>query len=1040
MYQLTKSRLADMGFESPEKVSVFGFGGVRFDDDNAVALMERDCPRQTSMWHGDKLIFYGEGPVAVEPADEYDNAVKIRRSPYSLYGYYFLTESDPGSDAPLQIESGSLCSPINKHRHIEIIDGEKQCYDNLGTRWFDTPFQDSPINTYKFDAVESLMDVNANITVSWFTDTPGNLIFELGGGVISYSEALSAETVKKPSLRVGKIECDLSCGQHPELTLTFSNSKTKGFTAVDYVALDYLADNVLAGRPQMEMYMSGLNEGDYLEMQDVSEVWDVTSPSRVIRLEVSGGKVLPDVACRKLIAFDPDRELMAPEVDGIVKTQNLFSDVDDCDMLIVTHYDFLDAAEELADIHERGQHLNVRVVTDEQIYNEFSSGQPSPLAIRAYVKWIFESGRGKMKYLLLYGDGSYDNRGILEKGIFLPTYQCPVERYMFDNEKSFCSDAYFGMTDDRINIDRVAFGEVSVSVGRITVRSEDEAFAVNQKVRRYIEGCSELSACMNVGMFISDSGDSGVHLKNADALASLFSQREGAVAHKVYSDLTKWINGKGVGSKKEIAAYLRNGVGYVHYVGHGTEYNISGQDLWGVSDVSNNDYAISPIVFHSSCLNGRFDGDRRSLAEEMLVCPNGGAVSCIMASRNTDATYNQRLHKEFIDLVNHSDPGTSLGDVWKMSQNICVETARSVNNSTFATNVRHFNLIGDPALPLRLPEYKVLAISAGDITGGSGVAVKGEIRRASGEKHSGFNGRIEARVYRTDVSKPTLGQDGSNSRIEVDVEDVLIGYSVADVVDGAFDVLMKLPSVAGGCRYRILFFVNNGDMTAVGSMDGLTLSATDGWIDDATPPEIRSLSISGSSMSGMVVSPKLLYAEIVDKESGIFVDKCNPENSFRLTMDGTGMDIADMHVEALSDRGILRLAYTLPDISDGKHEFTLSVSDNAGNRAVKSLTFTSITRIAEICLDVESRSVRDEAVFSWTHDLGDDAEVALLIRDMSGQTVFRKEFFGTESYFGWDLRGFDGDFVRDGMYRCFLLATDRRRYASSHPVGIVVLK
>ncbi len=1040
MYQLTYSQLSDMGFESPDKVAVFGFGGLNCDEDNVSSIMAKGLPRQTSMQYGDKLIFYGEGAVSVELPDNYGEIVKINSNPYSLYGYYFLTEADHEPDVPVRFVSDSLGNAILSHRHVEVIDCKQRCYENMGTRWFDIPFQNAITATYGFNSVCSSSDISAGITVSWLTDTPGSILAELSGGTILDAEGLSVASVKKPSLKSGRIESVLSCGEYPELNLSFSNTDNKGFTAIDYLAIDYEADNVLSDRPQTDMYIAGINPGDYIEMNDAVEIWDITSVTEVKRLELADGKVMPDASCRKLVAFDPSRELLTPETVGVVGPQNLPAEVEDWDMLIISQTAFLESAEELADIHRNTQNLNVRVVTDEQIYNEVSSGQPSGLAIRAYVKWLYEETGRKLKYMLLYGDGSYDNRGILEKGPYLPTYQCPIERYMYDSEKSYCSDAYFGMTDDQINADRMPFGDVSVSIGRLPVRSVDEAYTINEKIKKHIEGRMDAFSGINMGVFISDSGDSGIHLKNADALASAFSGRDGFVAHKVYSDLSKWVGGKGIESKKEYAAYLRDGCEYVHYVGHGTEYNIAGQDLWSVSDVSINKYTVRPIVFHSSCLNGRFDGTRRSLAEEMLVSRIGGAVGCIMAARNTDATYNQRLHKEFIGQIENAAPGTTFGDVWMTAQNICLSAARSVNNSAFAINVRHFNLIGDPALPLHIPEYAVVANSVNNLADGCGITINGEIRNTSSDKLTGFNGNIEARAYRTDISRMTLGQDGTDSRTEVAFEDILIGCATAKVFDGEFNVAVRLPATAEGSSYRIICFATDGESLALGSIDGLSLSADSEWVADVTPPEITALAVSGIKMSGMTVSPESFCAEIVDSESGICYGKYIPENAIRLTLDGIGMNVADIIVDEIAESDIIRISYPLPEMSDGNHELVLSVSDNAGNRTAKSLTFSVLNRLAEASLNAEFRSVRDEALFSWQHDLGQEADVRLLIRNMSGQTVYFKEFDGSENFFEWNLRGLDGSFVADGPYKCFLLATDGRRYTSSEATGIVVLK
>lgn len=56
------------------------------------------------------------------------------------------------------------------------------------------------------------------------------------------------------------------------------------------------------------------------------------------------------------------------------------------------------------------------VVTDEQVYNEFSSGTPDASAIRHMMKMFYDRAANEdelPKSVLLFGDGSFDNRQLL---------------------------------------------------------------------------------------------------------------------------------------------------------------------------------------------------------------------------------------------------------------------------------------------------------------------------------------------------------------------------------------------------------------------------------------------------------------------------------------------------------------------------------------------------------------------------------------------------------------------------------------------------
>ena len=82
------------------------------------------------------------------------------------------------------------------------------------------------------------------------------------------------------------------------------------------------------------------------------------------------------------------------------------------DMIIVTSGMCLQYAEELAQYHRDFQGMDVAVVRHDDIYREFASGSKHPSAIRRFAKMLYDRAPEKLRYLLLYGASSSDNRGI----------------------------------------------------------------------------------------------------------------------------------------------------------------------------------------------------------------------------------------------------------------------------------------------------------------------------------------------------------------------------------------------------------------------------------------------------------------------------------------------------------------------------------------------------------------------------------------------------------------------------------------------------
>ena len=114
---------------------------------------------------------------------------------------------------------------------------------------------------------------------------------------------------------------------------------------------------------------------------------------------------------REFVVVKPS-QIKAPVTVGEVANQNLHA-LPQQDMIIIAQPNFTTQAERLAEAHRTKDNLTVRVVTPESIYNEFSSGTPDATAYRRFMKMFYDrqtSEADAPKYLLLFGDGSFDNR------------------------------------------------------------------------------------------------------------------------------------------------------------------------------------------------------------------------------------------------------------------------------------------------------------------------------------------------------------------------------------------------------------------------------------------------------------------------------------------------------------------------------------------------------------------------------------------------------------------------------------------------------
>jgi hypothetical protein len=113
-------------------------------------------------------------------------------------------------------------------------------------------------------------------------------------------------------------------------------------------------------------------------------------------------------------------------------------------MIIVTHPLFKPFAEKLAAMHLKINGLLSQIVTTGEIYNEFSGGIPDIAAIRNFIRMKYKkqlNSNHPLKYLLLFGDGSYENRTPPPNNPnFVPTYQSQNSNVVVS---SFTSEDYW---------------------------------------------------------------------------------------------------------------------------------------------------------------------------------------------------------------------------------------------------------------------------------------------------------------------------------------------------------------------------------------------------------------------------------------------------------------------------------------------------------------------------------------------------------------------------------------------------------------------
>ena len=166
---------------------------------------------------------------------------------------------------------------------------------------------------------------------------------------------------------------------------------------------------------------------------------------------------------------------------GKLSNQNIHA-LKDEDLIIVYHPNFKNEALRLAEHRVKHSGFKVLAADVNEIYNEFSGGKVDPGAIRDMARLLLFRNPN-FRYLLLFGDGSYDYKGIV-KDIpvenFIPVYETDES---LDPIEGFPSDDFYALLGDNEGVGLK--GGLDVYVGRLPAKNMEDAKVLVDKIIHY---------------------------------------------------------------------------------------------------------------------------------------------------------------------------------------------------------------------------------------------------------------------------------------------------------------------------------------------------------------------------------------------------------------------------------------------------------------------------------------------------------------------------------------------------------------------------
>lgn len=1064
IHNVTYEQMVELGMQvqgiDPATLRLYGNGGrmvpesnavSRYDDLQQIAIKMEDGG-DGSFDPGDYILFYGQSTTNWDYIP-LKLAFQHTKHRYSDTTNYYLTIK-PGQGKRIG-PSNPVILPVNvtvnTFNDYQVWETDSLNLIRSGAEWYGEEFSDKVSHDFYFSFPNLTMDENILLAIDMAARSleVSNFVVRANSDSITIVavSAIPPNSGVVYANTVNKTKRFLSSDDNITLNITYQKPDESSKGWLNYIELNALRQMKFTGGQMLFRNSDIIAEGNVAKFQISNvnsqfSVWDITdilNPSET-DLVVSGDegefRFMAD-SLRQFIGYDKT-QYFTPTLEGLVANQNLHG-FGPCDYIIISHPDFFDQAQRLKEMHEQMDGFETFLVTPQQIYNEFSSGMQDPAAIRDFVKMMyFRSGDpSSMKYLLLFGDGSYDPKNrIPDNQNFVLAYQ---SRQSLKLTQSYVTDDFFGLMDPNEGVD--AAGNVDVGIGRLHANTHQQAENMVDKIINYAKSNSEVFGnWRNTMCFVADDEDNNLHFLQADTIlvSGILRKNQTVNINKIYLDAYKQETGTSGNSypdvKMAINKQVNDGALIVNYTGHGGETGWSSEKVLEIHDINSwTNINRLPVFITATCEFSPFDNPALASAGELILLnPVGGGVALFTTTRlafsSSNLVLNRRIYETLFSINNDVNP--RLGDLIMASKN--------PSNAHY----RNFILLGDPALKLSFPTHNITTDSINGVPAelfsdtlraGMRVTFSGSVTSHSAARNvlTSFNGLINPVLYDKPNIESTLGNDPKSSPCEFELQSKVLYNGKVSVTKGRFSFSLVIPhdiSYQYG-QGKLSYYAADSLSDASGEFTNLVIGGFDNQASsDKTGPDIVMFMNDNTFVDGGLINPDPIFYATISDSSGINTIDAGIGHDIMATLYGdfTRYIYLNGYFEPDIDnsgRGTIRFPFQ--GLSNGRYILEMKAWDMLNNPSTKSIGFTVSDSIMVQLTDVYNypNPFTGETWFSFRHNqFGTDLTCSIEIYDLHGQlvkTIGPQETVNNGYYvepIKWDGESDGGSKLKPGFY------------------------
>ncbi len=1065
LYMVSQADLRRWGFSDPSAVRVMGYGGQCIGDvlsrrsyvDDLVA-----APQESTQ---QGVVFYGLGPETWSETT-ISGFTEFRQhtlNPYSTAGYYFLTDSSGDVSMPEEGVASAGDGAATTFSCQVFHESDLTSPGLSGFLFLGEDFRYTRTRSFNFDTPDAA-DNELRLQVKFGVNIPSGarLNISVNGTEIRPGEPHSISATSSgayASLSTIREIVQREIGSRTTVSMTFLPGGTVNLAALDAINLSYNRALRLNGGSlcfTISTPEACLEGGD-----SDTRVWDVTdviSPKRM-RTSAADGNISWTNSfggLRTYAAWKSGATLPSPEFVENVANQNLHGEPVP-DMVIFTPREWLSQAHRVAELHENSaDSLRVLVVTDTEVFNEFSSGTPDAGAFRRLLKMMYDRGADgthRLQHAMLFGRSTHDNRQVTQ------LMQALRERSLVGwstpeglrESVSYCSDDLLSMLEDDSG-SRMVLDKYCIGVGRVPVGTSAEAATYVDKLYSYVN-TSKPGPWKNHVILVADDGDGGVHLRQSEGMFKRFNQTESGQSmlyEKIYIDAYDEVGGASEIGRSLMHRNLEEGTVWWNYIGHANKQSLTSERLLTYKDFSTVKWRRLPFLYGATCSFLRWDGVDKSGSEIMLLNPKGGIIGALGATREVYISENEYFSNAVSEYAFRRDEKgriPALGDIYRMAKNNVYywsDKTQSMQLST-STNKLRFQLMGDPAMRLAFPDMSIRVDSVnGEVVSDDSqptlmarqrVQIRGAVvNNFDNSVVDDFSGQLTAVLYDAERSITTQGRPSDNTEGKQEIYDtqgnilftgcgkvengrVIIDFAMPeDVSDNFRPAALNLHALADNNREAISCFRN------------IYVYGYDETADrDSIPPVIDYAYLNHSTFKdGDAVNPSPMFIAKMTDNVGINLSQAGVGHNLSIRIDGRDSysNLVPYYTPLSDGDAGGTLAYPLENLMPGHHELAFRVWDTSGNSTTHTMTFNVTDRISPEIFEVytDANPATTEANFYISHNRPDaDLTVKIEVFSLNGRLEWsseetdRSDMF-TSAPIRWNLCDQAGHRVPRGIY------------------------